>query len=926
MDPSIVKLLEEDEDESMHSGADVDAFQAALNRDIGGDASTSQPSDSNTVLSQESNSQSLSQWQSASQEQNTNSQTQQNLETAQQQDQRLSAMETKQHGSVGENQQEQKQELNSIPLQQKLSQDDHHQGQENQIAHQIPQTVGVQISEKNLIPICESDRLHNQESESQYLKSQKLSNQQAVGAHQVGHQRGKQVPFAALMPTIIPQLDKDRAMQLHTLYDKLKKNQIPKEAFVRHMRDIIGDQMLRAAISKLQSQMATNQLQAEPHSSVRPRMPSSSTGAAQFTNPPSFAQVQHKSSNSLVDPSHIPRSAVQIKTDASRPNLANNVQKSREVEHQSHSHGMQVSQMPSSSVSTINQEKEHPSIPVQGLNKQQQQHLHFPQTSFSMYGSSVGNYLPFSGTNINTSGPPLKSNPHDSQMRQISHQQSMGSAPLGGATQATNMMRQNSISDPNRVQGGSVSHFTNHSPFQQNSVHWQPSANKEQSSGSFTSGTYVKQELVDQGTEHNSQFLTSHGSSGVQVEPGSAIPGTKDETLEKQSSRMSSSASSGMMPPNSVSPSMPTQSSSRVPSVSSLAGINARTPPKKSSVGHKKPLEALGSSPPLPSKKQKVAGTFSDQSIEQLNDVTAVSGVNLREEEEQLFSGPKEDSRVSEASRRVVQEEEERLILEKTPLQKKLAEIMAKCGLKSISNDVERCLSLCVEERMRGLLSNLIRLSKQRVDAEKLRHRTVITSDVRQQIMVMNRKAREEWEKKQAEVEKLRKLYEPEGELGVDGDKYKDEGRLKLAKVNKEDDDKMRTTAANVAARAAVGGDDMLSKWQLMAEQARQKRDGGMDTTSVSQAGKDANRKPVSASGRNTKDDQGPEKRGNATPFSGSGTMRKMERNLSIVPRSGVAHAVSVKDVIAVLEREPQMCRSTLIYSLYERIRSDAAE
>jgi transcription initiation factor TFIID subunit 4 len=34
----------------------------------------------------------------------------------------------------------------------------------------------------------------------------------------------------------------------------------------------------------------------------------------------------------------------------------------------------------------------------------------------------------------------------------------------------------------------------------------------------------------------------------------------------------------------------------------------------------------------------------------------------------------------------------------------------------------------------------------------------------------------------------------------------------------------MRTTAANVAARQAVGGSDMLSKWQLMAEQARQKR------------------------------------------------------------------------------------------------------
>nr|POE69206.1 isoform 2 of transcription initiation factor tfiid subunit 4b [Quercus suber] len=117
------------------------------------------------------------------------------------------------------------------------------------------------------------------------------------------------------------------------------------------------------------------------------------------------------------------------------------------------------------------------------------------------------------------------------------------------------------------------------------------------------------------------------------------------------------------------------QLGTQIPSTTSSAGINARTPPKKPSIGQKKPLEAHGSSPSLPSKKQKVSGAFSDQSIEQLNDVTAISGVNLREEEEQLFSGPKEDSRASEASRRVVQEEEERLILKKAPLQKKLAEI-----------------------------------------------------------------------------------------------------------------------------------------------------------------------------------------------------------------------------------------------------------
>jgi transcription initiation factor TFIID subunit 4 len=111
------------------------------------------------------------------------------------------------------------------------------------------------------------------------------------------------------------------------------------------------------------------------------------------------------------------------------------------------------------------------------------------------------------------------------------------------------------------------------------------------------------------------------------------------------------------------------------------------------------------------SKKQKTSGGFHEQSIDQLNDVTAVSGVNLRvhdflcfcyvlfalcmpsstyylrffeaiiacafcqEEEEQLFSAPKDESRVSEAARRVVQLEEEKLILQKEPLAKKLAEI-----------------------------------------------------------------------------------------------------------------------------------------------------------------------------------------------------------------------------------------------------------
>lgn len=48
----------------------------------------------------------------------------------------------------------------------------------------------------------------------------------------------------------------------------------------------------------------------------------------------------------------------------------------------------------------------------------------------------------------------------------------------------------------------------------------------------------------------------------------------------------------------------------------------------------------------------------------------------------------------------------------------------------------------------------------QRVDMEKPRHKTIITSDVRHEIMVINRKAREEWDRKQAETETSQKQNE----------------------------------------------------------------------------------------------------------------------------------------------------------------------
>lgn len=43
------------------------------------------------------------------------------------------------------------------------------------------------------------------------------------------------------------------------------------------------------------------------------------------------------------------------------------------------------------------------------------------------------------------------------------------------------------------------------------------------------------------------------------------------------------------------------------------------------------------------------------------------------------------------------------------------------------------------------------------------------------------------------------------------------------------------------------------------------------------------------------------------------------------MPQTRVARNISIKDVIAVLEREPQMSKSTMIYRLYEKLQADTA-
>ncbi|CAI9783065.1 unnamed protein product [Fraxinus pennsylvanica] len=109
--------------------------------------------------------------------------------------------------------------------------------------------------------------------------------------------------------------------------------------------------------------------------------------------------------------------------------------------------------------------------------------------------------------------------------------------------------------------------------------------------------------------------------------------------------------------------------------------------------------------------------------------------------------------------------------------------------------------------------------------------------------------------------------------------------------ANKEEDEKMCATAANVAVRAATGVGDMLSRWQLMIE-AKQKQ-GGPDVASDSQSGKDVAQKPLPSSATRIRENQEAEKRGHSVASS-TPKLSFLMHDLEVDPSSSLRGHIEV--------------------------------
>ncbi|KAK1395122.1 hypothetical protein POM88_014178 [Heracleum sosnowskyi] len=279
--------------------------------------------------------------------------------------------------------------------------------------------------------------------------------------------------------------------------------------------------------------------------------------------------------------------------------------------------------------------------------------------------------------------------------------------------------------------------------------------------------------------------------------------------------------------------------------------------------------------------------------FENFNDVTACAEIDLDEEQEQLF--PKATGKVSTSRqhRQCSVHQEEEMFLSETFLRAKMENIISKCGLKTVGKDVENCLLLGLGEMMDRLIRNMINMSKQKVDYEKKRHFTLVTSDIHRHIMIMNRKCQNQ--KKPHDEKPNRDISD--GEI----DKSAKSSAATKSKKKKIGADLRLETAArtNKAVRTSLGGDDFISKWKLLstkAQKAQHEEDPGI--------------------GDHTNEKMNKGSKGTGQEFQGKGTEnRTCQDRFLMVPK----RVVSVKDVIRTLEREPEMAKSSFMYRLYER-------
>ncbi|KAI5077681.1 hypothetical protein GOP47_0007505 [Adiantum capillus-veneris] len=153
------------------------------------------------------------------------------------------------------------------------------------------------------------------------------------------------------------------------------------------------------------------------------------------------------------------------------------------------------------------------------------------------------------------------------------------------------------------------------------------------------------------------------------------------------------------------------------------------------------------------SKKQRVAEDVLEQSTNQ-------SGLNLQKDQKEQQPGPNKATPRTQAMERLAQEEGPfpRVM---DPLRAKLIETAAKHGISIGNEEVDKCLSVCLEERMYNMIQKLGQIADRRYEKEKEFLELQMTSHIQKKIALVHKRGKGAQEKTQAqESEQLRERNE----------------------------------------------------------------------------------------------------------------------------------------------------------------------
>ncbi|KAF2073975.1 hypothetical protein CYY_004720 [Polysphondylium violaceum] len=189
------------------------------------------------------------------------------------------------------------------------------------------------------------------------------------------------------------------------------------------------------------------------------------------------------------------------------------------------------------------------------------------------------------------------------------------------------------------------------------------------------------------------------------------------------------------------------------------------------------------------------------QNIKDLNDVTKIANIDMKNESDAFLPDSNEDEEMYAA-------ETEPLFLNSYQLRKKINNILQKYGIKSNEENVLEVMSLATQDYLRTVLEYLIKVSQQRSELNKEELPSVVTSDTKKQLMMIEKREREDKIRKETEEHEklLREVRQQEQLLKKKSDGKENVAlREKISKVKQESEERVRTSAANSTALAAIG-------------------------------------------------------------------------------------------------------------------------